>query len=212
MAVATPQTSSAHPYINFGIRQEYDLAGKTVENHLLALYASQNPQWQSALILWLTSSEVDLRKRCVKRLGNIADAEDAVQEIALKLIRSIGQFQGHSTLRTWTISIAENHCLSMIRSRRAHALGHDALNDLIDLETERRTFVNLLEHRETAERVKATLQRMAAKYRVILQLRFFEDLSLAQMASALELSLSAAKMRLYRAMEVFRQKHSLNHS
>ena len=61
---------------------------------------------------------------------------------------------------------------------------------------------------EDAVQVRSTLQTLTSVNREILELRYYEALSLSEMASALGLSLSATKMRLYRAIDVFRVKHS----
>ena len=181
-----------------------------MDAHLIALHASQHPDWIDEMSTWLASRELGLQRLCTSRLGNESDAQDAVQEIIIKVIRAMDQFQGHSALRTWVISIAENHCRSMIRQRKGQTIDSQLQYCLISFETDRRTHVDTLTASESAAQVHTTLQRLSDKYRVILELRFFEGFSLAQMASALDLSLSAAKMRLYRAMDAFRQKHALS--
>lgn len=178
-----------------------------MEAHLIALYTARHPDWETELSSWLVSSELDLHRLCASRLGNAVDAEDAAQEITLKVIRALPGFNGHSSLRTWVISIAENHCRSMIRQRNIRTIGTQLQHCLISFETERRSHVDAFTLGESTVEVHTTLQRLSDKYRVILELRFFEGFSIAQMATALDLSLSAAKMRLYRAMDAFRQKH-----
>ena len=51
-------------------------------------------------------------------LGNIADAEDAVQESFVKLHRSAAGFTGEAAFTTWLYRILVNTCLDMIRKRR----------------------------------------------------------------------------------------------
>jgi RNA polymerase sigma-70 factor (ECF subfamily) len=51
-------------------------------------------------------------------LGNIADAEDAVQETFVKLHRSARGFTGEAAFSTWLYRILVNTCLDMIRKRR----------------------------------------------------------------------------------------------
>ena len=184
-----------------------DIAGKKVEAHLIALYTARHPDWETELSAWLASSEFNLHRLCTSRLGNAVDAEDAVQEITLKVIRALPRFNGQSALRTWVISIVENHCRSMIRQRNVRTIGNQLQHCLISFETERRSHVDAFTLGESTDEVHNTLQRLSDKYRIILELRFFEGFSIAQMANALDLSLSAAKMRLYRAMDAFRQKH-----
>jgi RNA polymerase sigma-70 factor (ECF subfamily) len=58
--------------------------------------------------------------RCRVLLGNDADAEEALQEVFVKAMRSMDGFRGESSLLTWLYRIATNHCLNMLRSRRRH--------------------------------------------------------------------------------------------
>jgi RNA polymerase sigma-70 factor (ECF subfamily) len=51
-------------------------------------------------------------------LGNVADAEDAVQEVFIKLHRAARGFTGEAAFSTWLYRILVNTCLDMIRKRR----------------------------------------------------------------------------------------------
>ncbi len=57
---------------------------------------------------------------------------------------------------------------------------------------------------ETAIEINTVLQELTELNQEVLQLRFFIDLSLDEMATSMNLSLSATKMRLYRAMDAFK--------
>jgi RNA polymerase sigma-70 factor (ECF subfamily) len=50
-------------------------------------------------------------------LGNMADAEDAVQEAFLRIYRSIGHFRGESSFKTWIYRIVVNACYDLARKR-----------------------------------------------------------------------------------------------
>lgn len=64
----------------------------------------------------------DLVYRLAARmLGDAHDAEDATQEILIKLVTSLDSFRGDSALRTWVYRVAANHLLSA-RGRRAKSL------------------------------------------------------------------------------------------
>lgn len=54
----------------------------------------------------------------MRMLGHPADAEDATQEILLKVVTRLGTFRGESGLRTWVWKVATNHLLSAKRGRR----------------------------------------------------------------------------------------------
>jgi RNA polymerase sigma-70 factor (ECF subfamily) len=58
------------------------------------------------------------RRRCLAILGNEHDAEDALQEVFVRAMRSIDSFRGQSSPATWLYRIATNICLNRIRNTR----------------------------------------------------------------------------------------------
>ena len=69
----------------------------------------------------------------VRMLWNPADAEDATQEILIKIVTHLSDFQGNSLFSTWTWRIAVNHLLTT-RKRRAEEqnLSFDVMADDLD--------------------------------------------------------------------------------
>jgi RNA polymerase sigma-70 factor (ECF subfamily) len=53
---------------------------------------------------------------CYRILGSVADAEDALQETLVTAWRSLGQFEGRASVRTWMYRIATTRCLNILRS------------------------------------------------------------------------------------------------
>jgi RNA polymerase sigma factor (sigma-70 family) len=60
----------------------------------------------------------DVYRLAIRMLGHPADAEDASQEILVKVVTHLGSFRGESGLRTWVWKVAANHLASVRRSRR----------------------------------------------------------------------------------------------
>lgn len=125
----------------------------------------------------------------------------------MKVIQSIDSFEGRSSLRTWVCRVADNHCYTLIRSRSRHVLTEHLQFCVIQMEEDRSAGTADIDHDSIVIQVQSTLKRLTDINRQILTLRFFDELSIAQIASTLELTQSAAKMRLYRAMDVFREKY-----
>ena len=177
-----------------------------VEVQLIQACLQNQPAWEEQLIAWLTSDGAWLNRRCVSLLGSSADAEDAVQEITLKVIRGVARFEGRSSLRTWVSRIADNHCFTLIKKRSSTLLTDHLQHCIALVEADRYSDSVLDDSEHTAERVHSTLNRLTENNREILVLRYLEELSIHQMSEKLNLTQSATKMRLYRAMDVFKGK------
>jgi RNA polymerase sigma-70 factor (ECF subfamily) len=59
----------------------------------------------------------ELQLHCYRILGSLQDAEDLLQETLLAAWRSLEQFEGRSSLRSWLYTIATNRCLNFVRDR-----------------------------------------------------------------------------------------------
>ncbi|HWP62324.1 MAG TPA: RNA polymerase sigma factor [Candidatus Binatia bacterium] len=60
----------------------------------------------------------DVYRLAMRMLGHPADAEDATQEILVRVVTNLGSFRGQSAIKTWVWRIAANHLLSVRRGRR----------------------------------------------------------------------------------------------
>ncbi len=54
---------------------------------------------------------------CRGMLGNDADAEDATQEVFLRMFEQVSKFSGRSAFSTWLYRLASNHCLNTTKVR-----------------------------------------------------------------------------------------------
>lgn len=128
----------------------------------------------------------------LRLVGDRQDAEDITQDVMLKIFSKLGTFEGRSTFKTWTVRVTRNACKDWLKKR---ALSKQYAERLANEPREPST----MEYRE--DRLIGLLKELSPTDREVLTLRFVADLSLAEIAETAELSLSATKMRLYRAVE-----------
>jgi RNA polymerase sigma-70 factor (ECF subfamily) len=65
-------------------------------------------------------------RRALRLLGNPSDAEEATQEIFIRVLSSMGGFQQRSQLTTWLYQVTTNYCLNLIRDRSRRAELYEA--------------------------------------------------------------------------------------
>jgi RNA polymerase sigma factor (sigma-70 family) len=141
---------------------------------------------------------------------NLADAEDTLQETLLKAYVHIGTFEGRSAFSSWLTRIAINSALMLSRKKRSHfaySLEGGVDGDDMKLpeptvtahDPEESCLLNAFEN-ECARAVRD----LPPTLRVVVQIRYREDASLAQIADKLGISEAAVKSRLLRARSQIR--------
>jgi RNA polymerase sigma-70 factor (ECF subfamily) len=146
-------------------------------------------------------------------LGSEHDAQDAVQDAFLSAFRAIGQFAGTAKLSTWLHRVVVNAALMKLRSRRRKP--EESIDDLLprfDEQGEWASWVNhwdapsdvLLQRQETRAMVRRCIDRLPETYRTVLLLRDIEELDTEEVASAMDITPNAVKIRLHRARQALR--------
>ena len=141
---------------------------------------------------------------CLRILGNRQDAEDVTQDVMLKIFVHLPKFESRSSLKTWIVRIASNASKDWIKKKATsrhytEALVNEPLGAPVDGSQGR--FRDGYEE----QNLIGLLNELSPADREVLTLRYVADLSLAEIAETADLSLSATKMRLYRAVERLQQ-------
>jgi len=146
------------------------------------------------------------RRIALAHLGNVADAEDAVQEALLSALRHIDQFRGQAQMSTWVTAIVINSARMRLRQRFAPVpLALDQVRGqqdftLADLVSDRRpgpeeTYRN----REIGETVVHAISRLSPLLRKTFQLRDLDGLTIRETAHLMGVPAGTVKARLARA-------------
>lgn len=135
------------------------------------------------------------------------ECEDLLQEVFLKVYRKLHTFQQDSAFFTWLYRVAVNTASDHMarKSRRKLQLVEDeSVLDHHKRDDADSTTRPLLEA-ELAEVTRAILQKLPEKYRAILILREYEDLSYTDMAKVLDCNIGTVESRLFRARQRFKE-------
>ncbi len=132
-----------------------------------------------------------------RMLGNRAEAEDAAQEIFVRIYTKLALFDRKRKFSTWVLSIASNYCIDLLRRRRM------ALVDLDEVAFGLPSAAPGPEHsvlyREQREAVARAISRLPITYRLVTVLRYYHDLSYEEIAHVTGLTEATIKTRLFRA-------------
>ena len=144
-------------------------------------------------------------------LGDSQEALDLSQEVFLKVFRTLKQFRGQSTLRTWIYRIVVNQASNRQRWwRRRHRSQQIRLEDLTatggELPEARTSSMpdRVLQQRETSDRVWTALRQLPFDQRAVIVLREIDGLSYEEIATSLDVAVGTVKSRLARAREGLR--------
>ena len=123
-------------------------------------------------------------------------ASEVTQQVFLKLMRELTRFRGDAAFSTWLYRLVVNACVDRSRSRRKDAVGEDPV--VLDRRGTHPSHEEFFARREVAESVQQAVATLPGKLRAAILLRYFEDLSYADMAAALNCSIGTVASRLSR--------------
>jgi RNA polymerase sigma-70 factor (ECF subfamily) len=143
---------------------------------------------------------------------NAAEAQDATQEIFLKLYRSLSEWNPRkSKFSTWMYRLAANHAIDCWRMRRRRqesqpgdmpdreALPEHSIGDAI------LTPFGALEKKESVEQIRRCVDELPELQKKVFLLRYFQDLKLEEIAEMEDCSLGTVKTSLFRATHTVRR-------
>lgn len=148
---------------------------------------------------------------CYSYTQNQQDALDLVQEIYIKVFNNINKFDDSMPFHPWIRRISVNTCLNFKRTIKNNII---SLNQSINEEEGTLEDVLLAEDHvedevlnlETKDIIKTNLKEIPEKYRIIIVLRYYENLDYNEIAKLLNKPLGTVKTELYRAKALLKDK------
>jgi RNA polymerase sigma-70 factor (ECF subfamily) len=144
-------------------------------------------------------------RRAFRFLGNVPDAEDAVQDALLSAYKHLGQFRGQAQLSTWLASIVTNAARMQLRHRRGSYLsleeqqGEDGLTFSERLADSRPSPEEVCSTTQARDRLVECVKQLSPTLRRAFQLRDIDGLTTKEAALVLGVPQGTVKARLARA-------------
>jgi len=138
-----------------------------------------------------------------RMLGDVHDAEDAAQDAFLRAYKFFDRFDVDRPLAPWLKRITMNVCLNRLNAEVPASSLDDDLPPPRDPHPgpEAQTAT-----RQREERIRAEILRLPPRYRAVIELRHFQDMSYDEIARALKRPLSDVKSDLFRARKLLAER------
>ena len=141
------------------------------------------------------------------------EAYDAVQEVFIKAIRETRFFDEGFQMKAWLFRVTTNLCFNTVRDKKRRSGILETIPQKMPREPEGLTSLDRVFDQEIRTEMLSALEELTPKHREILLLRYYQDLSYAEIASRLEIKLGTVMSRLSRArtrlMKVLGPDHPL---
>lgn len=182
-----------------GIR--LDQCGEFNDEALVQIIQQEVLRSRSAFQCLVVRYQGWLYKFVLHLCGDHALADDLVQDAFVKAYVSIADFRSEASIKTWLRRIALHTTFDLHRRKQRTPTASPAPDDPDSLLSSQRD--SLIER----DALTKALQALPYPYREILLLRYVEELSVEEVSKQLDISISAAKMRLLRAREQFEESY-----
>jgi RNA polymerase sigma factor (sigma-70 family) len=150
-----------------------------------------------AILVLLRMAQPDIRRYARRTCRSTSDVEDAVQETLWILYRRIGRLQSVGAFSVWLFQIVHRTCLRLARQ-------HVGLpDDISSLDND----LQLSERPDSELRIDiaGAIQSLPIQYRRVLILRDVDEMTIGEIAHALELTRETVKARLHRGRSLVRE-------
>jgi RNA polymerase sigma-70 factor (ECF subfamily) len=178
--------------------EDFDLIDKAVQEKDQQAYATLMKRYKKAVYFMI-----------LKMIRDADDAEDLTMEAFAKAFKNLERFKKDYTFSTWLFRIATNNAIDFIRKKKLKTMSlNNTLSDdngnavTIDVEDDDNNPQDVFIRTQRLEMVRIFVDKLPAKYRKLVILRYFDELSYEEIAKELNKPLGTVKAQLHRSREL----------
>lgn len=143
----------------------------------------------------------------LKMVNNKSDAEDLTIEAFGKAFKNIRQYSPNYAFSTWLFKIASNNGIDFLRRKRGFIVSIDGDEQKEDSKPmtvidEGLDPAEAMIKSQIADLVRTVVQKLKPRYRTLVEMRYFQELSYEEIATQLDLPLGTVKAQLFRSREL----------
>ena len=147
-----------------------------------------------------------------RMLGNAQEAEDIVQETFMRVFANFERYDSNHKFSTWIYRIGTNLCIDRLRKRKsvysldAETSNGEGTDGYSMLASKGDSPEELAMLSETRIHIRQAIEELPEKYKTVVVLRYFHDLSLQEISHILDKPVTTIKTRVHRGREYLRRK------
>lgn len=138
-------------------------------------------------------------------LNDQQEVNDVSQEVFIRIYQSLGRYNPEYKFSTWTVKIATNLCLDILRKKKVESL---PMEDIVETASSADTPEARYLKKERSKRIRDAIEELPEKYRLPVVLFHQNGMSYEEMMKVLDEPMTIIKNRLYRARLMLRDKLS----
>lgn len=141
----------------------------------------------------------------LKMVNNREDAMDLTVETFAKAFEKLEKYQPEFAFSTWLFRVATNNCIDFIRKKKLNTMSiHGMTNDdgeekQLDIKSDVLNPEETSIKKQQTQELRMLIESLPARYRNLITLRYFDELSYEEIAVQLDLPLGTVKAQLFRA-------------
>ena len=160
---------------------------------------------EAAIEMFVRQYETGVFRLALSIVGDQAEAHEITQETFISALRSLPAYQENKSLKAWLYTIALNKSRSQLRKRKTLERLRNSLNSIFRVELQKQ----MLPEESTIQKDKEAeiwneLNKLDEPFRIVVILRYFHELSIADISEILSVNEGTIHSRLHTARERLR--------
>jgi RNA polymerase sigma factor (sigma-70 family) len=187
-----------NPNFSDKAKRDFNLVMQALEHNDRNAYASLMSFYRDSIYFMI-----------LKMTNNKDDAEDLTIEAFGKAFKNLSQYTPNYAFSTWLYKIASNNCIDFMRKKRIQQIsidqeyedqpGSQLSNSISDDDMNpEESLIN----EQKIEMMRSIVERLKPHYRVLIELRYFEELSYEEISERLNIPMGTVKAKLFRARDL----------
>jgi RNA polymerase sigma factor (sigma-70 family) len=144
--------------------------------------------------------------KCLTILRDPMKAEDAAQDIFMKIFTKLSSFNSSARFSTWIYAITYNYCIDLVRKQKRQAAIDGDESEGVNVAAEEVSDRELMEMEIVS--LRKAMDKIPFDDREILIMKYREDMSIKEICEILDKSESAVKMKLLRAKQRVKENYA----